>query len=170
MVSFSQPNGLRRQPSLKSLQEVQEEIYRQVQLLLPDEFAFHDSLVSRVNGSPALRLEILERHPFTTFMRLTYEFGEQDDRSYSPDAHLRFYHDAHMAEATSFSTGQACTRTAHPSYPVRQLMQLNWRRNLALDRWLDYLLRQGHSMATMRPARRSIQQPVEGTAHVTELA
>lgn len=78
MVSFSQPNGLRRQPSLKSLQE---DIYRQVQLLLPDEFTFHDALVSGVNGSSALRLEILERHPFTTLMRLTYEFGEQDDRS-----------------------------------------------------------------------------------------
>ena len=73
MVSFSQPSGLRKQPSLKTLQEVQ--------LLLPDEFTFHDALVSGVNGSSALRLEILERHPFTTLMRLTYEFGEQDDRS-----------------------------------------------------------------------------------------
>ena len=156
MVSFSQPNGLRKQPALKALQEVQEEIYRQLQLLLPDAVSFHDSLVSRVSGSPALRLEIIERHPYTTFLRLTYEFGEVDARSYAPDAHVRFYHDVHMAEATSFNTGQGCRRTAHPSYPVRQLLQHAWRRNRALDRWLDYLLRQGHSMVTMRPARRPI--------------
>ncbi len=49
-------------------------------------------------------------------------------------------------------------------------MQLNWRRNRALDRWLDYLLRQGHSMATMRPARRSIQKSAKGASQVTELA
>jgi uncharacterized protein YqiB (DUF1249 family) len=158
MVSFSQPNGLRRLPGLRALQEVQEEIFRQLHLLLPDEMAFHDSLVSRVSGSPALRLEVIERHPFTTFLRLTYEFGTDQERSYEPDAHIRFYHDAHMAEATSFDTGQGCARTAHPSYPAKQLLQQAWRRNRALDRWLDYLLRQGHSVATMRPARRSIQE------------
>jgi len=46
--------------------------------------------------------------------------------------------------------GQGCLRTAHPSYPVRQIMQQAWRRNRALDRWLDYILKQGHSVATMR--------------------
>jgi len=158
MVSFSQPNGLRKQPALRALQEVQEEICRQLHLLMPDEMAWHDSLVSRVSGSPALRLEVIERHPYTTFLRLTYEFGVDDDRSFAPDAHIRFYHDAHLAEATSFDTGQGCRRTAHPAYPVSQLLQLAWRRNRALDRWLDYLLGQGHSVATMRPARRSIQQ------------
>lgn len=157
MVSFRQPNPLRMQPGLKRLQEVQEEIYRQLHLLLPDELAWHDSLVSRVSGSPALRLEVLERHPYTTFFRLTYEFVDHEHRSYAPDAHIRFYHDAHMAEATSFDTGQGCTRTAHPAYPPMQLLQQAWRRNRALDRWLDYVLKQGHSVVTMRPASRSIQ-------------
>lgn len=157
MVSFCQPNGLRKQPALKRLHEVQEEIYRQLHLLLPDDFAFHDSMRSRVAGSPDLRLEVLERHPYTTFFRLTYEFGEGEERSYAPDAHIRFYHDAHIAEATSFNVAQGCSRTAHPSYPVKQLMQQAWRRNRALDRWLDYLLRQGHSVATMKAAAPSLR-------------
>ena len=152
MVSFCQPNGLRKQSALRGLHEVQEEIYRQLHLLLPDQIAFHDSLCSRVPGSPDLRLEVLERHSYTTFFRLTYEFAEGDSRSYAPDAHIRFYHDARIAEATSFNLGQGCIRTAHPSYPVKHLLQKAWRRNRALDRWLDYLLRQGHSVATMKPA------------------
>ncbi len=161
MVSFSQKNGLDSHPALKKLQDVQEEIYRQLQLLIPDHFAFHDSMVSRVSGSPILRLEVLERHPYTSFLRLTYEFQEGDDRSYAPDAHIRFYHDAHLAEATSYNTGQGCTRTAHPSYPAWQILQQSWRRNRALDRWLDYLLKQGHSVATMAPAKRSISEAQE---------
>jgi uncharacterized protein YqiB (DUF1249 family) len=169
MVSFSQPSGLRKQPALKALQEVQEEIYRQLHLLLPDDIAFHDSLVSRVSGSPALRLEVIERHPYTTFFRLTYQFGAGEDRSYAPDAHIRFYHDAHMAEATSFNLDQGCVRTAHPSYPVKQLLQQAWRRNRALDRWLDYLLRQGHSLATMKPAQRSIQDRAADTPVMVEI-
>jgi uncharacterized protein YqiB (DUF1249 family) len=152
MVSFSQPNGLRRRPELKRLQDVQEEIYRQLHLLIPDQFSFHDFLVSRVAGSPALRMEVLERHKYTTFLRLTYEFKEDAALSYSPDAHIRFYHDARIAEVTSFNIRQGCTRTAHPAYPSRQLLQQVWRLNRAMDRWLDYILRQGHSVLTMKPA------------------
>ena len=57
MVLFEQhkqPFG--RNHALKRLQEVQEEIYRQMQLLIPDDIAFHDSLASRVSSgreSPA---------------------------------------------------------------------------------------------------------------------
>lgn len=156
MVSFSQPNGLRKRPQLKRLQDVQEEIYRQLHLLIPDEFAFSDSLVSIVSGSPVLRMEVVERHRYTTFFRLTYEFRQGPVTTYAPDAHIRFYHDARVAEATSFNVGQGCTRTAHPAYPPKQLLQQTWRRNRTLDRWLDYLLQQGHSVVTMKPARSSI--------------
>jgi len=156
MVSFSQPDYSSKTPALRHLHEVQEEIYRQLYLLLPDQITFYDSLVSRVPGSPDLRLEVLERHAYTTFFRLTYEFTEGDERNYAPDAHIRFYHDAHIAEATSFNLDQGCARTAHPAYPMMQLMQQAWRRNRALDRWLDYLLRQGHSVATMREAKKPI--------------
>jgi uncharacterized protein YqiB (DUF1249 family) len=163
MVSFSQCNGLGKYPALRMLQDVQEEIYRQLQLLIPDHFAFHDSLVSRIAGSPTLRMEVLERHAYTTFFRLTYEFENGEDRTYAPDAHIRFYQDAHIAEATAFNTGQGCTRTAHPSYPPRQLLQQAWRRNRALDRWLDYLLKQGHSVVSLLPARRSINEQAKET-------
>jgi uncharacterized protein YqiB (DUF1249 family) len=161
MVTFSQPNGLRKNPALKRLQELQEEIYRQLHLLIPDQIAFNDSLISRVAGSPDLRLEVLERHSYTTFFRLTYEFRKGEERSYAPDAHIRFYHDAHIAEATSFNLGQGCIRTAHPSYPPKQILQQAWRRNRVLDRWLDYLLKQGHSVATMRPAECPIAEQQE---------
>jgi len=166
MVSFSQPNYRGKQPVLRQLHEVQEEIYRELHLLIPDQFAFHDSLVSRVHGSPDLRLQVLERHPYTTFFRLTYEFAKGDERSYAPDAHIRFYHDAHIAEATSFNLAQGCGRTAHPAYPVKQLMQQAWRRNRALDRWLDYLLRQGHSVATMKAAARPLGTKQKDAAKV----
>ncbi len=156
MVSFRQAGGLLTRPRLQRLQEVQEEIYRQLQLLLPDDIAYHDHLRSRVAGSPPLRLEVLERHPYTTFFRLTYEFDGNEEPEFEPDAHVRFYHDARMAEATSFNCEQACRRTAHPAYPARALLLRAWRQNRALDRWLDYLLHQGHSMATMEPAKTPI--------------
>jgi len=155
MVSFTSKKPVPGTPehALRRLQHVQEEIYRQMLLLVPDASVYHDALVSRVAGSPLLRLDVIERHPYTTFFRLTYEFVDGEDSSFAPDAHIRLYRDAHLAEATSYNPAQGFRRTAHPSYPSLHLMREAWRRNRALDRWLDYLLRQGHSVETMRPAR-----------------
>ena len=118
MVSFRQNNGLNTRPRLIRLQEVQTEIYRLMQLLIPDAFSFHDNLKSQVPGSHTLRMQVLERHPYTTFFRLTYEFSTESVEHYAPDAHIRFYHDARLAEATSFDCVQACVRDTHPAYPA----------------------------------------------------
>lgn len=158
MVSFHQPNGLQTRPRLTRLHEVQAEIYSLLQLLIPDEFAFTDFLKSCVPGSPLLRLQILERHRYTSFMRLTYDFSEESENRFSPNAHIRLYHDARMAEVTAFDCVQACSRDTHPAYPARQMMQRAWRKNRALERWLDYLLKQGHSVATMQPAKHAMVQ------------
>lgn len=158
MVSFTHRRRPSATPSLVRLQRMQEEIYRQLMILLPDRIAWHDALVSRVSGSPDLRLDVVDRQPYTTFCHLTYEFRDGDDRSFAPDAHIRLYRDARLAEATSFNAGQGFRRTAHPSYPYRHLLREAWRRNRFLDRWLDYLLRQGHSAETMRAARLSARE------------
>jgi uncharacterized protein YqiB (DUF1249 family) len=150
MVSFVEKAGQLRKPRLKRLQQIQEEIYRQLQLLMPDSLGTDDAFQSKVNGSPVLHLEVLERHPYTHFLRLTYLF---DDDRLAPDAHIRLYQDVRMAEVTAFNAEQGCKRTAHPWYPNRPLLQRLWRENMALDKWLGYLLQQGHSFETMRPAQ-----------------
>jgi uncharacterized protein YqiB (DUF1249 family) len=152
MVSFREINGAMLQPRLRRLQEMQGEIYRQLQLLVPDAAAHHDFFCSSVSGSPTLRMDILERHPYTHFLRLTYLFDEGGKPELAPDAHIRLYQDARLAEVTAFNHDQGCRRSAHPWYPHRQLFQRAWRQNLALDKWLGYLLQQGHSFETMEPA------------------
>jgi len=152
MVSFKQRRGEYLHPKLKRLQDLQTEIYRQLQLLIPDQVAHYDYFQSRVAGSPLLRMDILERHPYTHFLRLTYQFEKDEQREIAPDAHVRIYNDARLAEVTSFNHEQGFKRLAHPGYPQLQLFQRTWQQNQALDKWLNYLLHQGHSMMSMHPA------------------
>ena len=168
MVSFTQTNGLLLRPQLKRLQEMQAEIFRQLLLMIPDDIAYYTSFKSKVPGSPLLRMDVLERHPYTQFLRLTYQFDTDERDSVpeggenaaepeiSPDAHIRMYYDARLAEVTSFNPEQGFNRLAHPWYPTQQIFQRNWRQNLALDKWLGYLLHQGHGMNTMQPASKKI--------------
>jgi uncharacterized protein YqiB (DUF1249 family) len=156
MVSFKQRHGLLFRPRLKRLQDMQSEIFRQLLLLIPDGISFNDSFYSSVPGSPLLKMDVLERHPYTHFLRLTYEFGGQEPRELAPDAHIRMYHDAKLAEVTSFNPDQGFTRMAHAGYPQQQMLQRSWRQNLALDKWLGYLLHQGHSVLTMKASNNKI--------------
>jgi len=156
VVSFRLKDAFWQKPRLRRLHHVQEEIFRQLQMLMPPEASIHDSFASRVAGSPLLCMDVLERHPYTQFLRLTYRFGASGADELAPDAHIRVYRDARMAEVTAFDAEQGCRRMAHPGYPARPLMQRSWRQNLALDKWLGYLLSQGHSAVTMRPARARI--------------
>ena len=184
MVSFRKQNNWLLQPKPGRLQELQTEIYRQLQLLIPDQIAHYDSFRSQVHGSPLLRMDILERHPYTHFVRLTYQFNKADSIEIAPDAHIRVYNDARLAEATSFDHVQGFNRQAHgpgktpekspvsverlssgsrnrllsPSswFQPLQVLQRSWRQNQALDKWLSYLLHQGHSLTSMQPARDKI--------------
>ena len=169
MVSFKEQNGLFLKPRLGRLHDVQAEIFQQLQLLIPEQEIHFDSFVSRVNGSPLLRMDILERHPYTQFLRLTYQFENGKEPELAPDAHIRMYKDARMAEVTSFNPDQGCRRTAHPWYPPHQLFQKNWRQNLVLNKWLGYLLQQGHGVDTMQPASDCIDriQPAKIAITVT---
>jgi len=168
MVSFKEQRGQFFRPKLKRLQDLQTELYRQLQLLMPDQIAHYDSFQSRVSGSPLLRMDILERHPYTHFLRLTYQFEKDEQREIAPDAHIRVYNDAHLAEVTSYNPDQGFKRSATPWYPQHQLFQRSWRQNQALDKWLGYLLHQGHSIESMQPASDRISGnhpiPVKQTA------
>lgn len=190
MVAFRKNKGSYLQHQLKRLQDLQTEIYRQLQLLIPDDIAHYDSFLSRVHGSPLLRMDVLERHPYTHFMRLTYQFDKRVPPEIAPDAHIRLYNDARLAEVTSFDPEQGFKRQApgmgspldrlgvnlnnSPSEPntaetpsvtlftPSQILQRSWRKNQALDKWLGYLLHQGHSLTSMQPASDKItgKQPV----------
>ncbi len=197
MVLFKKYKGSYLQHQLQRLQDLQTEIYRQLQLLIPDDIAHYDSFISRVHGSPLLRMDVLERHPYTHFMRLTYQFDNVEPPEIAPDAHIRIYNDARLAEVTSFDPEQGFKRQApgkgspldllgvnlkrtgteqHTSetptvalFTPSQIFQRSWRKNQALDKWLGYLLHQGHSLTSMQPASDKITgkqpEPVKHPVH-----
>lgn len=134
----------------RRLPELHSALYRALNVLLPDALAECDHLVSRVGDGPELYLEVIERHPYTTFARLSYIIGAE--RSHNPNAHVRIYHDAAMAEATAFSPQQGIQRFAGPELAINGLVARSWRLNRALLKWIDYLIAQGHGADTMRPS------------------
>jgi uncharacterized protein YqiB (DUF1249 family) len=134
----------------RRLPELHTSVFRALNLLMPDGLSRSDCLVSSIDDGPDLYMQVIERHDYTTFLRLTYIIGNR--KQHDPNAHIRVYHDARMAEATAFSPEQGIQRFAGPELPMHGLVVRNWRLNKALLKWLDYLLGQGHSAQTFKPA------------------
>ncbi|MCH7981240.1 MAG: DUF1249 domain-containing protein [Proteobacteria bacterium] len=99
---------------------------------------------SRVAGECDLHLEILQRERYTLTMSMTYYFNNETEIVADPDMLVRVYFDGQLAEAMSLGKD-------HRHVQFRRLFRAHgnelgrrWTRNLILNKWLEYLLDQGH--------------------------
>ncbi len=98
-----------------------------------------------------VRLDVLERHRYTLDLHLTYDFVDAATGEPSPSAQLRVYHDAHMAEVLDLCADRRLVRAIGPLHPARDVFQRRLRMSSFLNRWLEYLAEQGHSVGTLEP-------------------
>lgn len=102
--------------------------------------------VSRCDRDCDLYLELQTRQPYTTTLKLTYWFGaDAAERVADPDLTLRVYHDARLVEAVA-------GREVHQHAKLREFARSHsielgrrWRRNIMLNKWLDFVIDMGHS-------------------------
>jgi len=135
------------------LMELYEQNYVQLRLLVPDlKTSTTTTRLSRVPGCLPLYLQVVEKSPYTTTLRLTYRFllppetkpatGKAIGRARSllePDLLLRVYHDARTAEVVS--------GLIHGQQHVTRLtrgLEKSWKLNRFLYKWLRYLQLRGH--------------------------
>jgi uncharacterized protein len=119
---------------------------------------------SEAGGGPALWVEVLEQHRFTTILRMTHEFADPKSGALSldPCAYVRVYHDARMAEVTHCSIGEHLKTLFNARTPLNQITSHRQQMNVFFNKWLDFLLSGGHTRASM--------QLVHGTRETAALA
>lgn len=139
-----------RGPDFAGLMAMFDANYTRLGWLCPTDGVAHRS---RAQGSPDLYAQVLERHPYTTELRLTYFFERGRGTRADPDARLRIYHDARQAEIMSCRPGRSFRRLHGPWVPSPDEMHRRWTLNRFLAKWLDYLLAQGHAIDTFHPVK-----------------
>lgn len=150
MSDLRVPTRRRAEERFGRLMEIYAENYRLLGLLLDDSSLGRSRFVSRVEGDLPLYLEITERHRHTTFVRVSYMIEEGAAPAVDPDAHLRIYHDAEVAEALHCYPGSLSQPLFGALVPVQDVVEHRWRTNLFVYRWLNYLLERGHCLGSLR--------------------
>lgn len=106
---------------------------------------------SQAGDGPALRVEILQKHPYTVELGLSYSLIDPDTGLPDPSAKLRLYRDARQVEATHCYAGRRWQDVIGLHAPPQRVLDHRLRMNTFLGKWLQYLAEQGHGVATLRP-------------------
>jgi hypothetical protein len=119
-----------------ALMGLYESNYLRLQLLVGELQSLRGASHSRLPDDCELQLQVIEHARYTSELRLTYLLpgidGHATQLERLPDLRLRAYHDARLLEAAPELPG--------PEREVRQC----WRRNMMLNKWLEYCAERGH--------------------------
>jgi len=131
---------LNRHPTVGDLLALCEENYHYLHSLVPQLKRLQGEYRSSLPDHQDLHLTIVEQTPYTTLIRLTYEFEQSNGGVSDPDALLRVYHDARQVEVENLRQHALPTQRL---YEAPGLLN-KWRLNLFVAKWLAFCVSQGH--------------------------
>jgi len=138
------PETVVRPGSFVGLMTLYESNYLRLLQLVPEIHRLDGCYRSTVAGDCDLYLEIQERSRYTVTMSLSYMFMEDGTRIADPDMKVRLYLDGHLAEAMRCSGEHRHAELRRLKRAHRNELDARWRRNILLNKWLEYLMDQGH--------------------------
>lgn len=131
--------------------------------LIDDLATISGAVVSQADGDCPLHLMVGERSRYTTTLTLTYLFDDPNADPLNgesppladPDLQIRVYHDARLAEVQSCARWHRHSMLESIRSELTRDLGERWRRNIMLNKWLDYCVERGH---------RFVQHAVSGPA------
>lgn len=138
------PQTIIKPNSFVGLMAMYDSNYLRLMQLIPEIERLDGCFRSRVAGDCELFVDILERCRYTVTLSLTYFFDGENGRVADPDMTVRAYLDGRQAEAMSLSGNHRHTELRRLAKAHRAELNARWRRNVVLNKWLEYLSDQGH--------------------------
>lgn len=138
------PQAAAKPGSFIGLMAVYESNYLRLLRVIPEIERLDGYFQSKVAGDCGLHLEILERSRYTVTLSLSYFFFEDGKRIADPDLKVRVYLDGHLAEAMSMNGNPRHVGLRRLWREHRRELSDRWHRNMVLNKWLEYLVDQGH--------------------------
>ena len=130
--------------SFVGLMSLYESNFLRLQQVIPEIDRLDGYYRSRVTGDCDLHVEILERSRYTVTLTLSYFFYKDGQRIADPDMRIRVYLDGQQAEAMTIGNEHRHAEMRRLSRLHRAELDARWRRNIILNKWLEYLMDQGH--------------------------
>lgn len=138
------PQTIVKPKSFVGLMALYESNYLRLLRLIPELERVDGCFRSRVAGDCELHVDILERCRYTVTMSITYYFDSDGGRKADPDLRVRAYLDGQLAEAMDLNGDHRHAELRRLAKVHRRELDERWRRNVVLNKWLEYLTDHGH--------------------------
>jgi uncharacterized protein YqiB (DUF1249 family) len=138
------PQTIVKPNSFVGLMSLYESNYLRLLQLIPEIERLDGCFRSRVAGQCDLHVEVLERCRYTVTLSLTYHFETEQGGIADPDMMVRVYLDGELAESMSLGAKQRHERLRKLVSSQDRELDARWKRNIILNKWLEYLSDQGH--------------------------
>ena len=138
------PQALVKPKSFVGLMALYDSNYLRLLHLVPELDKLDGCFRSQVAGECDLHVDFLERSRYTLTLSLTYVFSIDCVEIAKPDIVTRVYLDGRQAEALQIGDEQRHAAFMEITAHHRHALDQRWRRNVILNKWLEYLLDQGH--------------------------
>lgn len=138
------PEAIAKPRSFVGLMALYESNFLRLLRLVPELGRLDGCFRSCVAGECDLHVEILERNRYTVTLSLTYHLETEEGLFVDPDMTIRAYLDGRLAEAMAIGDGQRHPTLRRLLGEHREELDRRWRYNVVLNKWLDYLVEQGH--------------------------
>ncbi len=133
------------------LMGLQAESYQQIVRLFAPQSLRPGQYLSTVGDGLDVQLHLYACHTHTLELELTYMVCDPATGRHSPEAQIRVYSDARMAEALHCHPGRGRWLHLDPHGPTQIILRYRLHMATFLSRWLVYLAEQGHSIDTLQP-------------------
>jgi len=138
------PQAVAKPGSFIGLMSLYESNYLRLMQVIPELDRLDGYYQSKTAADCTLHLEILDRSRYTITLSLSYFFFDGEERLADPDMRIRVYLDGLLAEAMGFNGEHRHAELRRLWQQHRSELDARWRRNIVLNKWLEYLRDRGH--------------------------
>ena len=87
-----------------------------------------------------IHLRINKKTKYTMIISMTYTFEESDIIEYEPNLTIKIYFDSRSAEVINIGKLNKKSKLRDITYQNKNIINQLWRRNIILNKWLDYII------------------------------
>ena len=97
-----------------------------------------DRLIKSPSGND-IHIGINIKTKYTMIISMTYSFEEKEIIEYEPNLTIKIYFDSRSAEVISIGRINKKSKLRDIAYQNKNIINHLWRRNIILNKWLDYI-------------------------------
>ena len=134
------PQSIAEPNSFVGLMTLYESNYIKLNYLFPKIRQYNtDKSIKSLFGND-IHLGINKKTKYTMIISMTYSFEESDIIEYEPNLTIKIYFDSRSAEVINIGKLNKKSKLRDITYQNKNIISQLWRRNIVLNKWLDYII------------------------------